>query len=416
MPRSPLTLAASVTAALPEAVVVSAGRLGSTDENGTAAALVELADGRRVVVRVAGDDEAGRTARADARVLSSLSAGVRSLLPFRAPTVLGETTMGSEHVIVTDHLVGYRVDAADLPRGPGFTGLVGRAIAAVHDLPVTVIRAEGYPVRSAQQVRSDARRLVERADDTGRLVPELRERWLSLIDDDAAWRYEPTVVLDGLEVSSFVFDDVDGTPEVVALLDWQGLSIGDPAVDLRWLGSAPESVEGVHDGYTAASHHSPDPALIARARLFAELEFAKWLVHGVDQGDEFVIQDATKLLASLADATAGTELVRGVSADVEDAIALLGRVPETEPAGGQTSMQTDAYDPVELGAYLAEEEDRQGSASAEGMPTLPVDLSEWTARPQPAHDDTADTAEDDDESREETARASREALRRWTEG
>jgi aminoglycoside phosphotransferase (APT) family kinase protein len=404
-----------VTAALPEAVVVSAGRLGSTDEAGTAAALVDLADGRRVVVRVAGHDEAGRTARADARVLSSLSAGVRSLLPFRAPTVLGETAMGSEHVIVTDYLSGYRVDAADLPPGPGFTGLVGRAIAAVHDLPVTVIRAEGYPVRSAQQVRADARRLVERADDTGRLVAELRERWLSLLDDDAAWRYEPTVVLDGLDVSSFVFDDVDGTPEVVALLDWQGLSIGDPAVDLRWLGSAPESVEGVHDGYASASHHSPDPALIARARLFAELEFAKWLVHGVEQGDEFVVEDATKLLASLAEATAGTELVRGGSADVEDAIALLGRVPETEPAGGHTSMQTDAYDPVELGAYLAEEEDRRGSAAAEGMPTLPVDLSEWTARPQP-HDDTADTAEDDDESREETARASREALRRWTEG
>lgn len=396
---------------------MSTGRLGSTDETGTAAALVDLADGRRVVVRVAGHDEAGRTARADARVLSSLSAGVRSLLPFRAPTVLGETTMGGEHVIVTDYLAGYRVDAGDLPPGPGFTGLVGRAIAAVHDLPVTVIRAEGYPVRSAEQVRAEARRLVERADDTGRLVPELRERWQRLLDDDAAWRFEPTVVLDGLDVSSFVFDDVDETPEVIALLDWQGLSIGDPAVDLRWLGSAPESVEGVRDGYVAAAHHAPDPALIARARLFAELEFAKWLVHGVDHGDEFVVQDASKLLESLADATAGTELVRGGSGDVEDAIALLRRVPETAPAGDQTSMQTDAYDPVELGAYLAEEDERRGSASAEvGTPTLPVDLSEWTARPEPTHDDTADTAHGDEESREESARASREALRRWTEG
>lgn len=396
---------------------MSAGRLGSTDETGTDAALVDLADGRRVVVRVAGDDEPGRTARADARVLSSLSAGVRSLLPFQAPTVLGETTMGAEHVIVTDYLAGYRVDAADLPPGPGFTGLVGRAIAALHDLPVTVIRAEGYPVRSSEQVRTEARRLVERADDTGRLVPELRERWQRLLDDDAAWRYEPTVVLDGLDVSSFVFDDVQETPEVVALLDWQGLSIGDPAVDLRWLGSAPESVEGVHNGYVSASHHSPDPALIARARLFAELEFAKWLVHGVDQGDEFVVQDAAKLLASLADATAGTELVRGGTRDVDDAIALLGRVPETQPAGDQTSMQTDSYDPAELGAFLAEEEERQGLASSEGgIPTLPVDLSEWTASPQPAHDDTTDTADDDQESREETARASREALRRWTEG
>lgn len=416
MPRSPLTLAASVTAALPDAVVVGAGRLGSADAAGVAAALVDLADGRRVVVRVAADDEAGRAVRAEARVLATLSAGVRSLLPFALPTVLGEAPLADGLAIVTDYQPGYRVDAADLPPGAGFTGLVGRAISAVHDLPVTVIRAEGYPVRSASQVRADAARIVDRADATGVLSAPLRDRWRTLLEDDAAWRYESTVVLDGLEVSSLVFDDdADGVPEVVAVLGWQGLSVGDPAVDLRWLGSAPDAVDGVHAGYVDASHRGADPALIARARLFAELEFAKWLLHGIEQGDDAVVADATALLSSLTEATAGTDLVRTVGGDVDDAIALLARVPDTTSAAGDTSMQTDAYDPVELGAYLAEDR-AESSPDSAAIPTLPVDLSEWTVPPLQAESETAGTADDDEESREEAQRASREALRRWTEG
>lgn len=405
-----------MTAALPGATIVGASRLGSDERGGVESALVELADGRRLVVRVAEDDEAGRAVRTEARVLEALSAGVRSLLPFAAPRILGQTALGTGHAVVSDYLDGYRVDAADIPPGAGFAGLIGRALAAVHDLPVTVIRAEGFPVRSADQVRTDTARLIDRADASGRLPRELRDRWRSLVDDDAAWRFEATVVLDGFEITSLVFDDVAETPAVVGLLGWQGLSIGDPAVDLRWLGSAPAAADAVHEAYASSSHRASDTALLSRARLFAELEFAKWLVHGVDTDDAVVVSDAEKLLASLADATDGTELVRHGKSDVDDAIALLEQVPAATDSPIDTSMQTDAYDPVALGAYLADVAPERPDPDEGGVPTLPVDLSEWTAAPTPAHEETSPTAEDDEESRAETARASREALRRWTEG
>ncbi|MDF2492829.1 MAG: hypothetical protein K0Q58_1407, partial [Microbacterium sp.] len=301
MPRSPLTLAASVTAALPGANVVSARSLGSGDGR-LASAVADLDDGRRVVVRVGGDDEAGRVLVAEARVLRALSAGVRSLLPFRAPELLGEVGVAGGRAVVVDFVDGYRVDAAEVPGGPGYASLLGTAIAAVHDLPVTVIRAEGFPVRSSDQVQAETARLVERAAATGRVPRSLHDRWRRALDDATIWNFESTVVLGGVDASAFVFEDEgeERIPRIVGLLDWAGLSIGDPAVDLRWVANAPLAVDAVHEAYTEASHRSADAHLMDRARLFAELEFAKWLVHGADEHDESIMQDAQRLLESLA--------------------------------------------------------------------------------------------------------------------
>lgn len=435
MPRSPLTLAASVTAALPGANVVSARGLGTSDGR-IASAVAHLDDGSRVVVRVGGDDEPGRALVAEARVLRSLSAGVRSLLPFRAPQLLGEVAVaGGGRAVVADFLDGYRVDAADVPGGAGFASLLGAAIAAVHDLPVTVIRAEGFPVRSADQAQSETARLLERATATGRIPDTLRDRWRRAVEDEDLWRFESTVILGGVEAGSFVFADEgeDEVPTIIGLLDWSGLSIGDPAVDLRWVSNAPLAADDVHEAYVAASHRSVDAHLMARARLLAELEFAKWLVHGHDEQDETIMQDAERLLASLADATADTDLVRAAGPDVDDAIALLDRVPAAAESGIDTSMQTDAYDPAELGAYLedaARAEPRDDDSEA--IPTLPVDLSEWTVSAELAPRDETETraseasdpdvtaaasagATDESDDHAEAERASRAALRRWSQ-
>ncbi len=428
MPRSPLTLAASVTAALPGANVVGIRPLGTSERGRIASAVADLDDGRQVVVRVGEDDDAGRGLITEARVLEALSAGVRSLLPFQVPALLGETAVRGGRAIVVDFLDGYRVEAADIPAGPGFASLLGTAIAAVHDLPVTVIRAEGFPARSADQVRAEAARLVDRAIATRRVPSPLHERWRRALGDDALWRFEATVVLGGLDPASFVFAEYDDVPVVRGLLDWQGLSVGDPAVDLRWVANAPDAAAAVHEAYAGASRRAGDPYLAERAQLFAELEFAKWLVHGADEDDEVILQDAERLLASLADATADSDIVRPDARDVDDAIALLDRVPRAKEPTIDTSMQTDAYDPVALGAYLADAERsaRDEDADSGAIPTLPVDLSEWTASASVPEDtatdgaaeratgtDSASPAEGDDH--DEAARASRAALRRWSE-
>ncbi|WP_460775213.1 phosphotransferase [Microbacterium sp. GXF7504] len=432
MSRSPLTLAAAVTAAVPDSEVVRTRALGGTGDGRYDAALVDLADGRTLVVRAAADPDADRELRDELRVLESLSAGLRSLLPFRAPAVHGRAVLSDATAAVVDWFDGYRVTAADLPPG-GVAAAIGRGLAAIHDLPVSVVRAEGLPVRSPDRERVDLSRTVDRAAATGFLDAPLRDRWRAAIDDDALWRFEPTVVLGGTDADRFVFEDDAEGPVLTAVLGWHGLSVGDPAVDLSWLASAPDGADAVLDAYREATHRAGDALLAERARLYAELEFARWLLHGLDTDDRSVVDDAARMLQNLATGTRGTDLLPRGGGDVAAAVELLDRVPVPVGTGVDTSMQTDAYDPTQLAAYLSDAERGDGpngldrpDADSGAVPTLPVDLSEWTATAGGDPDDavaedgpegdptTAATAEPEDYA-EEATRASESALRRWSD-
>ncbi len=293
MARSPLTLAASVTSALPRVAVVGVAPLTEGVSGRYDSAIATLDDDRRVVVRVPVNDEAQDDLLAEARALISLTAGVRGVLPFGAPDVLGQTSVDGRAALVQSLLPGYRVDAAHVPSGRGIATALAAAIAAVHDLPVTVIRDAGLPMLTSGQVRDEAERLLDRAEATGLLPFGLLRRWSTALGSDPLWRFETTVVLGGVDPASFVFeDDADGAPVVTGLLSWGGLGVGDPAIDLRWTASAPAAQADVLDEYARRSHRAPDSLLSERARLHAELEFAKWLVHGHESGDRTVVGDA----------------------------------------------------------------------------------------------------------------------------
>jgi len=364
MARSPLTLAASVTSALPRTGVVGAAALTEGAAGRYDSAIADLDDGRRVVVRVPAVAEAETELAAEARALRALTPGVRGLLPFRAPELLGETGMDRTRVAVVDYLPGYRVDPPHLPPGRGAATSLGAALAAVHALPHSVVRAEGLPARTPQQVRADAARLIDRAAATRRLPEILEDRWRRAVDTDALWRFESAVVLGGVGPASFLFEDLDDVPTVTGLLEWHGLSIGDPAVDLQWLSSAPDAAGDVYDAYVAASGRAPDGRTRDRARLYAELEFAKWLVHGHEVGEDDIVADAVQLLDSLAAGVGAADLVADAALGVDDAIALLDRVPDAAPSSVDTSMHTDTYDPDELAQWIADEDE----ARAEGSP------------------------------------------------
>lgn len=425
MARSPLTLAASVTSALPRIGVVRVGALTEGSSGRYDSAVATLDDGRRVVVRVPVDVDADGDLRAEARALRALSAGVRGVLPFHAPDVLGETTVDGMHALVQTMLPGYRVDAAHIPAGPGVATAIGLALAAVHDLPVTVVRDAGLAVLTSTQVRDEAERLLDRAEATGRLPFGLLRRWSTAIGADALWRFETTVVLGGVEPASFVLeDDEDGVPAVTGLLTWGGLSAGDPAVDLRWLASATAGRADVLDAYTHASHRAPDALIAERARLHAELEFAKWLVHGHTVGADSVVDDAVALLEALAENVRDEPPLTQPRVTVDDAFAAIRRVPDAS-GDVDTSMHTDTYDARTMSAFAADDED--GDADDEepvDLETVPIELSDWS--PQRAAGETGDAtrvdaartaearpAESEDDGDDPDA-AARNALRRWT--
>jgi len=413
MARSPLTLAASVTSALPQAGVVGVRALTEGAAGRFDTAVADLDDGRRVVIRVPNDATAERELVAQSRALRALTPGVRALLPFRAPEPLGEATVDGMRASVVDLMDGYRVDAAELPPGRGAATGIGAAIAALHALPTSVVRVEGLPVQTSDQVRAEISRLLDRVAALHRIPVPLLRRWSHATAADRLWRFEATVVGGGIGAESFLIADVAGVPRVVGLFDWHGLAVGDPAVDLRWLASAPAAADDVFDAYAAAGVHAPDAALRTRARLYAELEFARWLVHGDDEQRDDIVDDAVALLEALSESVRDDDLLEDEGPDVDDALSLLERMPQPR-AEVDTSMQTDAFDPADLGEYadtgrLGETRDVEPSIDPDA--TAPIDMSSWSGAPRSAERGSWDDA--GDEHADEATRASDAALRRW---
>jgi macrolide phosphotransferase len=434
MARSPLTLAASATSALPGAAVVEASSLSEGGAARFDTALVRLEDGRRLVVRTPASEESAAELAAESRALHALTAGVRAVLPLRAPEVVGENGSGAARILVTDYLEGYRVEPAYVPKGRGIAPALGSAFAAVHALPVSIVRTDGLPVRTPAQVRDENVRLVSRAESTRKVPDVLLDRWHRALESDALWRFESAVILGGATSAAVLLTDDGMHADAVGILEWGGLSVGDPATDLRWLASAPEAADDVFAGYTAAAAHAPDPLVRERARLYAELEFARWLVHGDDNGQSDVVDDAVGLLTALADGVRGDRIVPDDVVDVDAALAAVERMAESSGTGADTSMQTDAYDPAMVSLFLAAERDGEpdGGAAApdfglEGLrepepgETQPVDLAGWSqgvsahTDPDAAGSPASEVdAEDATDLEEEAERASRAALRRWS--
>lgn len=351
MARSPFTLVAAVTAAVPGAEVTGARALTADGDGRFDSAIATLADGSELVIRVAADDAASVELAEEALALRALTAGAREILPFRVPTALGETRVGEARALVTDLMPGFQVEAAHLPAGRGAAVSVGQAIAAVHALPPSVVRAAGLSVRDAAAVRAETEQLVDRASATGRVPARLSARWRGAVADDALWRFESAVTLGGIQALSFLFeDDPHDGPQVVAVLGWRGLAVGDPAEDLGWLSGAPDAAADVLAAYTAASQRAADDALQARARLHAELEFARWLVHGDELRRPDIVDDAAALLDSLSSGLRADDLRAAATytGGVDSALDVLDRVPATASSDIDTSMQTDAYRPEDL--------------------------------------------------------------------
>jgi len=431
MARSPFTLAAAVTAALPGAEVVGARALTTDGDGRFDSAVATLADGRELAIRVGDDDETARELASESLALRALTAGARAILPFRVPEYLGETLIAEGRALVTELLPGFQIDASHVPAGRGAAESIGASIAAVHALPASVVRSAGLPARSAEESREEIRQLVDRAAATGRVPARLTVRWRDAVSDDDLWRFESTVTLGGVQAASFLFeDDPDNGPEVIGLLHWHGLSLGDPAVDLAWLSSAPDAAGSVHASYAQASDRAQDAALGVRGRLLAELEFARWLVHGDTAHRADIMDDAAGLLESLAEGLRENDLavIATPTDGVDSALDALDRVPETAAAGINTSMQTDAYNPADFMSDALAESDADNSAETGDATEDLRDVAEsdllpreeniappkGTGRDASGRPATEPVEASDINSADEAQRAARAALQRWT--
>lgn len=298
MARSHLTLAALATAAVPDLDVASAMAFGSGAHGDYESALVTGTDGAHWIIRVPTSERAEAEQSADLVALRALSTGIRRRLPFGVSTFAGQVPVGGTRAVVYGFVHGNSVALQDIAPGGGIAGSLGRAIAAIHSLPTSFVTDAGLPVLSSAELLRANLVIMDRASATGLVPGALLGRWEGAAEDSALWQFAPTVVNGSLSAESIL---VEGD-SVSGVLGWQGLSVGDPARDLFWLLGSPRDgvADSVFDAYDI-ERGSSDRHLTVRARLYSELEIAKWLLHGASERSTDIVDDAVAMLHRLAD-------------------------------------------------------------------------------------------------------------------
>jgi len=298
MARSHFTLAALASSAVPGLDVAGAMAIGSGTHGDFEAALVTGSDGAHWIIRIPTSERAESEQSADLVALRALSTGIRARLPFAVSTFAGQVPVGGTRAVVYEFVHGNRITLDDIRPGPGLAPSIGRAIAAIHALPTSFVADAGLPVLGAAELRRACLVIMDRASATGLVPAALLGRWESATEDSALWQFAPTVVNGSLSADSILREG----DEVAGILGWQGLSVGDPARDVFWLlGSAHDgAADSVIDEYQL-SRGSRDRQLARRARLYAELELAKWLLHGSQERSTEIVDDAVAMLQGLAD-------------------------------------------------------------------------------------------------------------------
>jgi macrolide phosphotransferase len=301
VPRSPLALAALSTAAVPG---LEAHSVRHEDAPGDYdVAVVTARDGSEWVVRAPRTVMAGASLEAEIELLDALQLYIEAgVLPFAVPRIAGHALLPEGgRAVVHRRTTGTMLDIDRLRPGPGLAADLGRTLAAVHELPASVVEACGLPSYTAAEYRE--RRLVEvdEAAGTGLVPPTLLRRWEAALEDVALWRFQPVVVHGDLAADLVL---VKGE-RVTTISGWSDARVADPADDLAWLlvAAPPESVDSIMEAYQLRRTELHDPRLVDRALLVGELALARWLLHGVRRGLPDVVEDAESMLADLDEAT-----------------------------------------------------------------------------------------------------------------
>ena len=299
MARSHLTLAALATSAVPGLDVAAASSFGASHGSDFDAAILTGRDGRHWIIRLPRNERAEAEQSADLVALRALSNGIRSRLPFAVSNFIGQVPVSGTRAIVYEFVYGAKARLDHLePGSDGLAASIGTAIGAIHSLPTSFVADAGLPVLSSVEALRSAVSVMDRASATGLVPSQLLGRWERAMEDSNLWQFQPTVINGSLSAESFLTAD----DAVTGLLGWHELRVGDPARDIAWLLAAPnpEAVDAAFDAYHRA-RGSHDRQVGQRAKLYAELDVARWLLHGTQQRSTEIVDDAVAMLTALVE-------------------------------------------------------------------------------------------------------------------
>jgi aminoglycoside phosphotransferase (APT) family kinase protein len=338
MGKSPLILAALAKAAVPSLTFTSVKKLSAGGTGLFDSALLTSTSGEHFVARTPQSRAGALELDVETQVLRTLGSSVRSKLPFKITSQLGETKDSrGARVVLFEFLYGNPIDPARVSPSSPLAGSIGAAIAAIHALDTESVRTAGLPEFSAAEL---VKKLVNELDEvaaTGEIPSSLLSRWESALEDVSLFRYQPTVVHGELSADTVL--ELDG--QVSAVLNWGALHLGDPAQDLTWLASTVygELFDAVMLSYAKTSGSS-DAGLKQRAALYNELAHARWLLLCLKKQDEQAIAEARAEIAYLAqDLEDGILPALTASAFVSAAAA--GAFVTAEQADAQASAESN---------------------------------------------------------------------------
>ena len=298
MVRSPLALAALATVAVPGLDAFDVRRPAQPGSDFDTAVVID-GHRNRWVVRAPQHAAAGASLEAEVVLLSMLAAETESgRLPFAVPVPVGFAHLPEGgRAAVHAEIPGEQLRLEHLAPGPGLAAALGRAIAAVHELPTSLVENAGLPAYSAGEYRQRRQAEVDEAARTGKVPPALLRRWEERLEDVALWRFRPTVVHGDLTSDRVL---VHGST-VTGILHWGDACVADPADDLAWLlvAAAPDAMDSIMEAYQMRRTELTDPHLTERALLAGELALARWLLYGVRTHDTEIIDDAVSMLEDL---------------------------------------------------------------------------------------------------------------------
>jgi len=219
-------------------------------------------------------------------------------LPFSISTFLGKTSAKAiRNALAFEYVPGASIDLSRVRSDDALISSIGQAISTIHSIPASVLGNSGLPeYEPAQSVRAKVAEF-DRAMDTGKIHPDLLERWQNALFDVNLFKYQPTVVHGALK-SEFLLAEGH---QISGITEWGQLSINDPALDLAFLhGEAPaEIVAAILLAYESTTR--ADRNLKQRAHLYFELAHTTYLLEALERGDEEQIETALALLAQLHD-------------------------------------------------------------------------------------------------------------------
>jgi aminoglycoside phosphotransferase (APT) family kinase protein len=370
MAKSPLILAALAKDAVRHLDFVQVKSLNAGADGAFDTALLTATTGEHYVVRIANTQSAGTEQEVELQALRALGTEGRSALPFKITSLIGETKDDKgARALIFDFVYGSPVDVGSISGESELARSIGLAIAAIHKLPLTVVENAHLPEFQPEDILRARTSELDRFASTGKVPSALLSRWEGVLEDASLFRFQPTVVHGALNGDTVLEED---GRNVAGVLAWSSLKISDPAEDLSWiLGSENDPfAEAVLAAYSA-NRPGVDASIRQRAVLYSEFERARWLMHGVNKGDQSIIDDAVEMLTTLADDVEAGVIGRLIAAPISVAIAepIITEVSETF-----ISIESDdEFEVIEINETVATIED-DSAVEFVSLETAPIDV------------------------------------------